>query len=292
LSLRGGATLLLLAGLAACGGPGRSRSSLHDDLGVPIELTGDARRVVSLSPSLTELLYAIGAGDRLVGRTRWADYPSEAEGVPSVGDGLDPNVELIVAHQPDLVVFYASSDNQSAIARLSALGIATASIRLDRLEDLPHAARLLGRLTTTSRRADSLAQRFQQQLDSARRMQPPAVRRAAVIVWDNPPIVIGAGSFLTQLLTFAGARNVFDDVAQPSVPTSVEAISARDPDVLVVLAEQVPAQLAQPQWRGVRAVRTDRIVTVAGSQFERPSLRAFAAVRELETTLARVRHVP
>lgn len=283
---------LSLAGAACAGGGGHARATLHDDLGRPIALTGPAQRIVSLSPSTTEILFAIGAGPHVVGRTRWGDYPPAAAAVPSVGDGLDPNVELVVARHPDLVVFYASPANDRALAQLGALGIATASIKLDRLDDLPGAARLLGRLTGTAPRADALADSLMRELDSARAARPAATRRAAVIVWDNPPIVIGAGSFLTELLALAGTRNAFADVTGPSAPTSVEAVSARDPDLLLVLGPGVPVALRGPQWRSVGAVRRRRVVSVSGSEFERPSFRALVAVRELEAAIARLGKTP
>ncbi|HSB55062.1 MAG TPA: helical backbone metal receptor, partial [Gemmatimonadales bacterium] len=221
---------MLALALPACGGHAAPSSGTSlDDVGHRIALTRPARRIVSLSPSTTELLFAIGAGPALVGRTRWCDYPPEAASVPSVGDGLDPNVELVVSRRPDLVVLYASTGNQGIIARLDALGIASASLKLDRLDDLPRAARLLGRLAGMAPRADSLAAWYQARLDSARSAGAAPERRVALVVWDNPPIVIGAGSFLTEVVALAGARNVFDDVAQPSAPTGIETITARDP---------------------------------------------------------------
>ena len=282
--------IMLAAALPACGGRGALPQGAElDDLGHRIALTPPARRIVSLSPSTTELLFAVGAGPAVVGRTRWCDYPPQVSAVPSVGDGLNPNLETVLARRPDLVVFYASAGNQSVVARLDAMGIASASLTLDRLDDLPHAARILGHLTGTSRRADSLAQAFQERLDSARAASAagaaPAALRVAVIVWDNPPVVIGAGSFLTDMLALAGAANVFDDVAQPSAPTGIEAIAARDPEVILSLGDSVPAVARRPEWRPVRAVRERRIMTVTGSEYERPSFRAFDAIRALRTSL-------
>ncbi len=271
---------------AACTPRGdRTRSLPLDDLGHQVALTGPAQRIVSLSPSTTELLFAIGAGPRLVGRTRWCDYPPAAAAVPSVGDGLNPNVEMVLSRRPDLVVLYASAANQDAITRFDNLHIAAASLRLDRLDDLPRAARFLGRLTGTAARAESLAAGFQARLDSARAARVAPTRRVAVIVWDNPPIVIGAGSFLTELLSLAGARNVFDDVAQPSAPAAIEAIAGRDPDVVLVLGDSVPSLARRPEWRSVRAIRQRRVVAVRGSEFERPTFRAFDAVRALQAAL-------
>jgi len=280
---------MLALALPACGGRTTPSSGTSlDDVGHRIALTQPARRVVSLSPSTTELLFAIGAGPALVGRTRWCDYPPDAASVPSVGDGLDPNVELVVSRRPDLVVLYASAGNQSVIARLDALGIASASLKLDRLDDLPRATRLLGRLTGTSPRADSLAAWYQTRLDSARSARAAPVRRVALVVWDNPPIVIGAGSFLTEVVALAGARNVFDDVAQPSAPTGIETITARDPDMILLLGDSVPSLGRRPEWRSVRAVRERRVMPLKGSEFERPSFRVFDAIRSLRASLAAV----
>ncbi len=271
---------------AGCGAPDAGPpAALVDDLGRRAVLAQPAQRIVSLSPSTTELLFAIGAGPRVVGRTRWCDYPPGVAAVPSVGDGLNPNIEMVLSRRPDLVVFYASVANQGAITRLDGLKIPSASLRLDRLDDLPGAARLLGRLTGTAPRADSLADAFQARLDSARAVRTAPTRRVAVIVWDHPPIVIGAGSFLTELLALAGAMNVFDDMPQPSAPTGIEAIAARDPDVILLLGESSPSLARQPAWRSVRAVRQGSFVGGGGSEFERPSFRALDAVRALRAAL-------
>ena len=199
---------------------------------------------------------------------------------------------LVLARHRVLVVLYASAANLGGMVRLRSAGIANAAVRLDRLSDVPHAAWLLGRLTGTAHRADSLAERFHQALDSAQRRIPPASHSAAVVVWGNPPIVIGAGSFLTDLLALAGVRNVFDDVMSASAPSSIEAIAARHPDVLVVLGAAVPPELARPEWRAVRAVRAHRIVRLDGSEFEYPSLRGLTAVREVQAAIARGEATP
>src|SRR2546423_13297014 len=128
------AGLLLLAALPACREAGRAptRGSLvvTDDAGRRVVLAAPARRVVSLLPSFTELLFAIGAGDRLVGRTTWCDYPPEAVRVPSVGDGMPPNVEAVAARHPDLVVLYRSGPNITAAEQLERLGIQTGLLDL------------------------------------------------------------------------------------------------------------------------------------------------------------------
>jgi iron complex transport system substrate-binding protein len=283
--------VLLLAGTIAGCGAERPETDpaivLTDDLGAAVVLPAPARRVVSLAPSHTDLLFAIGAGDRVVGRTQWASWPPEALDVPSVGDGLNPNVEAIAGYQPDLVVAYASAANATATSQLAELGVPVFNLRTDRLDDVARGARLLGQLTGYEAAADSLAAVFAAALDSARRSVPAGPRpRALLLAWEQPPIVIGGGSFQSEILRLAGVENVFSDIAQPSAQVTIETIVARDPDVVVRLGSTgIPAWAARPEWRAIRAVRERRFVGVEGLEFEHPSFRALDGVRRLRAAL-------
>src|SRR6266496_3355486 len=187
--------------------------AVTDDAGRRVALAVPARRIVSLLPSFTEILFAIGAGHRLVGRTAWCDYPPAALAVPSVGDGIPPNVEAVAARRPDLVVLYRSGPNVAAAEQLERLGVRTMLFDLNRLEELGPVARRLGRLTGHEAPAESLATVMDRVVS-----QPPAptTQSLVFIVWDNPPIVIGAGSYLDRLAALAGARNVFHDIGSPT----------------------------------------------------------------------------
>src|SRR2546425_727064 len=245
-----------------------------------------AQRIVSLLPSFTEILFAIGAGDRVVGRTQWCDYPPAALAIPSVGDGMPPNVEAVAARKPDLVVLYNSGPNVTAAKQLERIGIQTVLIDLNRLEDLGPATRTLGRLTGLDVVAESLATA----LDSlAGRPPPPSTTSLAFVVWDNPPIIIGHGSYLDQLATQAGARNVFGDVAAPSAQVSLETIVARDPQWIAVLSDSgsPPAFAKRREWRAVRAVREGHFLLLPGSWFGRPGPRSGEAIQQLRALLAR-----
>jgi ABC-type Fe3+-hydroxamate transport system substrate-binding protein len=280
------ASLLWLACRPAADRPAAAGSPLSvvDDAGRTVTLAGPARRVVSLLPSFTELLFAMGAGDRLVGRTAWCDYPPSALAVPSVGDGMPPNVEAVAARRPDLVLLYQSGTNMTAAEQFAALGIPAVLLHLDRLEDLGSAARLIGHVTGREARAESLAAA----MDSLASQPTPTSRRSLVfVVWDNPPIVIGRGSYLDRLAALAGARNVFADLAAPSAQVSLETIAARDPDWVAVLSDSAgpPAFAARREWRAVRAVRAGRFLNLPGSLFGRPGPRSGQAVRELRARL-------
>lgn len=248
-------------------------------------------RVVSLAPSITELLFAVGAGPAVVGRTRWASDPPEVLAVPSVGDGLDPNVEAVAARLPDLVILYDSPANAGAVAQLRQLGIETVAFRMDRLDDVARGARLFGTLIGVSDVAEEVAARFATALDSARRVPRPADRpRVLILSWDQPPIVIGTGSFQSELLDLAGAENVFADITVPSGQVTIESIAERDPDfVLLTGGISDPSWGSRPEWQVVLAVRERRFVVVDGSDFSYPSFRALVAVERLRQALAEAR---
>jgi ABC-type Fe3+-hydroxamate transport system substrate-binding protein len=281
------AGLVALATAACARGeraPADAGTAVTDDAGRRVTLAAPARRVVSLLPSFTEILFAVGAGDRLVGRTTWCDYPPAALAVPSVGDGMPPNIEAVAARRPDLVVLYRSGPNAIAAQQLERLGIRTVLFDLNRLEDLGLVARRLGVLTGRRAAADSLAG----VMDSIGSEPPaPSTKSLAFVVWDNPPIVIGAGSYLDRLAGLAGARNVFHDIATPSAQVSIETIAARQPDFIAVVSDTAapPRYAGRPEWRVVPAVRKGRFLFLPGRLFGRPGPRAAEAVRELRRRL-------
>src|SRR5438477_1170842 len=260
---------VVLLALAAC----HTSARRHDP--------APARRIVSLLPSFTEILFAIGAGARVVGRTTWCDYPPAALAVPSVGDGMPPNVEAVAARTPDLVVLYNAGPNVTAAQQLERLGIRTVLIDLNRLEDLGPAARTLGRLTGLEQRAESLA-RVMDGFTSTNLHQPPPSSTIAFVVWDNPPIIIGHGSYLDELATQAGARNVFGDITAPSAQVALETIVARDPQWIAVLSDSAapPAFAKRREWRAVPAVREGHFLFLKGSLFGRPGPRSGDAIRQ------------
>jgi ABC-type Fe3+-hydroxamate transport system substrate-binding protein len=252
-----------------------------------VDLTKPATRIVSLAPAVTEILFTLGVGDHVVGRTRWCDIPPEALDVTSVGDGLDPNVEVILAQRPDLVVFYAAASNEPAAAQIESLGINTVSVRTDRLEDLVQATRLLGKVTRTEERADYLVSEFQRSVAELESSRPREfLPNVLILAWDNPPIIIGKSSFLNEIVELAGARNVFADIERPSLRVSIEAIVDRDPDLVLVTSDSsLTNRVDSPEWHTVPAIRDRRFFLVMGNEYSRPSFRAPRAVRRLRAAL-------
>lgn len=286
--------LVALSGAACRGSAPQQGTSgplaLTDDAGREVHLAAPARRVVSLAPSITELLFALGAGEQVVGRTVYCKYPPAAQSVSAVGDGLNPNVEAIVARHPDLVLLYRSPHTDAAASQLAGLGVPTLVVRHDLLADISRTARLLGRATGHAAKGDTIGRA----IDSLLAVAPPrALSRIAYVVWDSPPIVIGGGSFLDELAGLAGVANVFHDIPTPSATVSIETIVARDPDWIAIVRDSAgdlpPAWSRRPEWRAIRAVREARFLFLPADLFGQPSPRAAEAV----TLLSRlVNHVP
>ncbi len=280
--------LAFLSMLGCRQAPSAGSGELVDDAGIRFSLVAAPARVVSLVPATTELVFALGAGHRLVGRTAWCDYPAEAHAVPNLGNGIDPNIEAVVAAHPDLVLLYKSGANRAAAARFRALGIPTLELATDRMEDFDRITRLLGAALGRREAAESLVVRTARDLAAATRPPVlPSSRRPSVFIlaWDRPAMTLGRGSFLSEILEHAGARNVFDDLATSSAPVSIEAVAARDPDYVLVSTEGEPAIAGRAEWRPVRAVRHRKFLRVRGSEFNRPSPRIGSAVRQLVAVL-------
>ncbi len=228
-AVRNGATVLVAVSLAlllaACSGDRAPRDAASptdaapvvDDFGDTLTLRAPAQRIVSLNPVTTELLFALGVGDRAVGRTSWDLYPEAAKAVPDLGAGMGPNVEAVLGQRPDLVLMYASESNRAAAQQLRAAGIATLTHRTDKVADLqrviPVIAAALGVDSVGRFVADSVRASVESVRDLPRPSEP---LRAFWHIWDPPLLTIGGGSYMSELLEIAGAANVFADAPQPS----------------------------------------------------------------------------
>jgi iron complex transport system substrate-binding protein len=284
----------LALALAGCGAPpdsppGGTRHTRTDDAGRVFDLSTPPARVISLVPSATEMIVALGAADRLVARTRYDQAPELAH-LPSLGGGLDPNLEAVMALRPDLVVVTPDSDLRATVRRLEALGIPVFSGRSGTVEDLRRLAENLGAVLggESMARADAFLDSLRVGLAALERRADTLPRPSVLyLVWHDPPMAAGPGSYLDDLVRAAGGRSTFDDQPTAWPTVSVEEILRRDPD-WVVLAEGDAAAgerlrwiQAAPGWRDLRAVREGRVAVVEADLFNRPGPRILEAARTL-----------
>lgn len=230
--------------------------------------SADPRRIVSLLPAATEILFELGAGERIVGRTRWGVHPPAAERIPDVGDGIRPSVEAVVALDPDLVILYGGETNRETRDRFARLNVPTLSLRHDTLADLRRNILHLGEVIGCPSGAAALVERVEDGLAAV--SEATAGRRRVRVyydAWAEPPITIGRGSFIDALLRVAGATNIFGDLAAASPRVSLEAIIERDPDrILVAVPPQAgdrrPDLAARHGWDRIPAVSEGRVAPV------------------------------
>ena len=283
------AAVLVVAGvLAGCERPAPAAGTTAiDDFGDTISVGAAPQRIVSLNPTTTELLYAIGAGDRLVGRTSYDFLPAPVRAVPDLGPGLRPNVEAVLAARPDLVILYASQDNRDAARRLRAARVPTVSYKVDRIADFARVTEALGRIvgdTVEARRTiDSVGRTLA--LTFARTAALPHPR-VFWFLWESPLMAVGGGSFLNEMLKVAGARNVYDSLSAPSPTVSFEDLLTRDPDVILASPPARARMLADPKWRTLRAVREGRVLVFDTTIVNGPSARVGMSA----VSLARLLH--
>ena len=275
----------------ACGRPDRASVTAPavtgvDDFGDTLRLAARPARIVSLNPVITEALFAIGAGARVTGRTHWDTYPEAARAVPDLGNGMQPNVEAVLATKPDLVVLYASNGNRAAAAAFRRAGVPTLALHTDVRGDLWKALEWLGRVTGDSAQARATIDSVKASLDAvekaARTDAPPTVFWN---VWDQPVITIGAGSYLDELMRTAGARNVFGDLAQPSPQVTLESVAQRNPDFILAGPNSAARLRTDARWRSVAAVRNGRVLVVDTTLVGRPGVRMGEAARHLQVLI-------
>ena len=301
---------------AGCAGEGDidSIDGVQDDVGRTVSTETPRTRVISLVPGLTETLLVLGAGPLLVARTRY-DLDPRLESLPSVGGGLDPSLEVLVALEPDLVVAWPDRDARSLGSVLVELGVPVYSAETQTLADYRRHTRNLGSLLGEVAAAEAVIADFDAALtDLGVRLAGVAAPSVFFVVWHDPPQTAGPGTFPDRLLSMAGARNVFDDAAAQWPVVSLEEIVRRQPDYVLVTdgqtdsatpdaaqtvaeggsrtttpirSEPGPSFLYErPGWRDLTAVTEGRVLTVGEDLFSRPGPRVAEAAR----ALARVLH--
>ncbi len=278
--------------LAACGPPADPAPpavTVTDDLGRTVALSAPARRVFSVIPSITESIAVLDAGV-LIARTRFDRAPEFAH-LPSLGDGMSPNLEALARLEPDLVVSWRGATERTVAERAEALGIPVYRADVQTIDGVrSHLRRLgtlLGREEEATTAVDSLDRALAGVAAAVRGRDPVSVYYS---VWHDPPQTTGPGTFIDEVVSLAGGRNVFADASRAWPLVSVEAVLRRNPDALVIPGRASGADavrwLEAPGWRELKAVRSGRYLLVDGDLFNRPGPR----VAEAAAALARFLH--
>lgn len=274
-------SVILILSLAAfllqgCGEPTKPVSGsgfpmqVTDNLGRVVTIKEAPQRIVSLAPAVTETLFALGLGEKVVGVTNYCDYPAEAGTKPKVGGFSTPSAELVVAAKPDLVL--ATSINANYVPQLESAGLTVITIESLNLPQVLDNIRVIGRVTGTAEAANNLTADMQKRIDSitGKVSGLPDGQKPAVYfeIWPDPLTTGGAKSFVNSLITMAGGRNIAGDVEQDWVNLSPEMVLARDPQVAILChhgssLQTVEEFKSRKGWEQVSAIRNNRIGLVS-----------------------------
>lgn len=221
--------------------------------------TGNAtsQRIISLSPHLAELVFAVGAGDRLIGVSAYTDFPQAASRIPVVGDAFMLDFERLTLLQPDLLLAWESGTPAYVIEELQSLGFKVEIIRTRDLEDVPQALRRIGGLTGNAANADAVAGDFEAGLDALRKRAAGASPIAVFYqIGKRPLYTINGSHYVSQLIEVCGGRNVFADLGKLAPLIGVEAVIERDPEVMLAADDAGPDAFSEwDRWPGIAANR-------------------------------------
>lgn len=289
--LRTYATLLLAALCAVPQARAQSTQEFFDEVGRRVTVRVPVRRIVSLAPSLTETVYALGAQERLVGVTDFCDYPPEAAAKTKVGGAVNPSIEQIAALKPDVVLATRALNRRETVEALERLGIAVYATDPHSVESMLDSTRRLAELLGTADRAAALVPELRARLDALRqRLAAKPARRVLFVVWHEPLISIGRETFLADALRRAGAESVIE-TAQDWPKLNLEEIVRLQPEYLVFASSHSEAVRrtadelrARPGWRRLDAVQQNRFAVISDA-VNRPSPRLVAAIEELARQL-------
>jgi iron complex transport system substrate-binding protein len=266
-------------------------NSFTDEIGRQLEIPGAVKRIVSLAPNLTEIVFALGEGDRLAGDTDYCDYPPEATKKPRVGGPVNPNLEQVVALAPNVVLATKAINRRETVEALARIGVPVYVTDPHSVDDMIASVEHIGKVLRAEKTAAPLVEGLRGRLSNLdRQMTGTEPRRVLFVVWTDPLISIGSGTFIADALRHAGARSVVDTTAEwPRV--NLEEIVRLQPEFLVFpdthggdTQHDIDALRTRPGWRDLDALRRGKIVIISDA-INRPAPRIVDAVEQLARAL-------
>jgi iron complex transport system substrate-binding protein len=294
------AAVLLFVLLTAAGcaskereAPGGERS-VTDDLGRAVRFDAVPQRIVSLAPSFTETLYALDADSLLVGVTQYCNYPIAAKTKQNLGDLLTPDIEGIIALEPDLVLISVEGNSQQTFTRLREMGVRVFVSNPRDLDGVLKSITDLAAITGRPETGEKLTSALRAVRDSVL-VRPPAKQPSVLMLLSLQPLIAaGSETFIGELIETAGGRNAAGDLTAGYPVMGREDVLLRDPDILLLsddLGTERSSLLERfPEWKRLTAIRKEAVHTVDADRLMRPGPRLFDILRELHGTFLRLEH--
>jgi len=257
------ATILLLVTAASS----YAEISVVDDLGYTVTLTEPAKRIVSLSPGTTELIYNAGGLKYLKGVVSYSDFPKEAKRIPQVGSYNSIDIEKIVALAPDLIVAWDSGNPPLQLSKLKKLGLTIYLSEPRDFDDIPSSILRLGKLMGSNVTAKKNANEFIERLASLKRQYPkaPDKKSTFIQIWNQPLMSISGEHLISKIVEQCNGKNIFHDTAQLTISLDVETIIQHDPDVIIVTRQGKLGDTWLSRWKKwefMTAVKSDQLYAV------------------------------
>ncbi|MFN0163134.1 MAG: cobalamin-binding protein [Burkholderiales bacterium] len=291
--LGGRFTLFALAACIAVSGTALGAGvTIKDDSGQSVHLRAPAQRMVTLSPHLTELVFAAGAGERVIAAVEFSDYPAAARALPRVGDSARLDVERIARMRPDLLLAWPHGAAERSLSALRGLGIPVFLSNPRSLKDIAATLEAIGRLAGSEQQANAVAHAFRQRLASLPTPAPGArPLRTLVQIWDKPLMTVNEGHLVSDALRACGGTNVFGHLRTVAPVVTLEAILAADPEFIVALppADEGAWIAAWRRWPHVTAVRRGAMLTIPSDLLTRPTPRVLDGMERLCAAISAAR---
>ena len=282
---------MLGAALGAVSQAAWAGAVLRDDLQREVLLPPNPQRIISLVPSLTETVCALGACDRLVATDRYSDWPAQAKALPKAGGFEDMEVERLISLKPDLILL---SRSQRITERLGELGVVSFALKTESYADIGHGVEVIGQILGLADRAarlnETIAQAVREigyQARARRRGDGPSV----YVEVDNAPYAAGPASFIGELLARLGARNIVTGDLGPFPKLNPEYVVRHDPDVIFISPADAATLAQRPGWEQIRAVKEHRLCSFppdVRDTIVRPGPRVAQGMRAMADCIARV----
>ena len=243
-----------------------------DDNGDWHRLDKPANRIISLSPSTTEILFYIGAGEQIVGADEYSNYPQQANQIPRVNNHATANYELILSLKPDLVIAWQSGNGQKIIERIRQLGIPVFVVEPSRVDAIPMLFKRLGQLSGHSLEAHKKAAAYAEQLQLLRRanQHKPEVR-VFYEVWHDPLITLNGRHIVSDVIELCGGVNTFADSLALVPYVNIESVLALDPQIIIAGGEKDRLSLLArwEKWRSLSAVKNKHLYSISSDLMQR-----------------------
>jgi iron complex transport system substrate-binding protein len=266
-------------------------TTIVDQAGRTVTVPDNPKRIISLAPNITEILFAVGAGETIVGVSEYSDYPPEAAGLPEVGSYIKPNLEAIVALKPDLVIATADGEKRVEINRLAALGIAVYIINPRTIAGVVATVREIGRLTGRGNKAEDTARAMEERIERVRARVAGLPRVSTLLVLNtNPLITVNGDTFQNEMMDAAGGRNIASGERIRYPTLTYEEVVVRAPEVIIMttMSPDEDYRTVAAEWlrfTTVPAVARGRIFVVDSDIVDRPCPRMVQGLEELARLL-------